>query len=407
VKVFFIPSWYPTAQEPTAGIFLRDQALALATQRPGWKIAVSLSPESALWLSQPRSWPNLRKLVDRRPHRNEVASNLVEYRRPSVVWTEILRDGNRRGVIAAHRSNVDAAASDFGKFDLIHAHVSYPAGWVAMHLSEELQIPYAVTEHMSPFPFRHFLDERGALKVLVREPLERAAATTAVSPALAREISSFGLPQPGYVPNLVDETFFVPGAPRSDQTCVFFTLAGMREQKGIDDLLRAVARLRNSRPSAGREWRFRIGGSGERVQEYRELATQLGLDDVVSWLGTLDREAARDEYQRCDCFVLASRHESFGIVYAEANACGKPIIATRSGGPETIVTPENGLLVEVGNTEAIAHALAEMLDRAREYDPVTIRTQFEERFSRPAVVERLESVYSAIERSQVESVSSG
>ena len=405
MNIFLIPSWYPSPNEPVAGIFQRDQALALSALRPDWKIAVSLSPQSAVWLSQPRSWPNLRKLLVRQPHRRSVSRNLVEYRRRSVVWTEVVHDGNRGAVIAAHRTNAYSAAAEFGAFDVIHAHVSYPAGWLAMHLSKELGIPYVLTEHMSPFPFRDLLDGH-ALKDVVREPFERAAATIAVSPALAREVASFGLPEPRYIPNLVDETFFVPGPRRSDRRLVFFTLGGMREQKGIDDLLRAIGQLRETQPKIYRRSSFRIAGTGERLDEYRHLASDLGLDEVIAWLGALDRAGIRDEYQGCDCFVLTSRHESFGVTYAEASACGKPVIATLSGGPETVVTPENGLLVEVGDTAAIAVALAEMAERARDYDPAAIREQFEERFSRSAVVDELENVYSVARRSDARSVSS-
>ena len=70
------------------------------------------------------------------------------------------------------------------------------------------------------------------------------------------------------------------------------------------------------------------------------------LEQRVRLLGALSREQARDELRGCDCFVLPSRHESFGVVLAEATACGRPVISTRCGGPESIVTKENGILVE-------------------------------------------------------------
>jgi glycosyltransferase involved in cell wall biosynthesis len=85
------------------------------------------------------------------------------------------------------------------------------------------------------------------------------------------------------------------------------------------------------------------------------------------------------------------------IVLSEATACGKPVVATRSGGPESIVTPENGLLVEVGDVAALAGALRTMVEQARErYDAATIRAQFLERYSRPAVVDALEAVYRGV-----------
>jgi glycosyltransferase involved in cell wall biosynthesis len=101
----------------------------------------------------------------------------------------------------------------------------------------------------------------------------------------------------------------------------------------------------------------------------------------------------RDALRACDAFVLTSRHESFGVVYAEAIACGKPVIGTRCGGPEDIVTDQNGLLVPVGDVHAIAHALGVMIERARRMDTGAIRADFESRFSSRVVSRRYAELY--------------
>jgi glycosyltransferase involved in cell wall biosynthesis len=100
-----------------------------------------------------------------------------------------------------------------------------------------------------------------------------------------------------------------------------------------------------------------------------------------------------EEFENCDCFVLPSRHESFGVVYVQAIACGKPIIATRCGGPEHIVTPENGLLVDIASPSQLAKALHDMFTFRDNYDAKLIRQQFLDRFSLPVVVNKIERVY--------------
>lgn len=72
------------------------------------------------------------------------------------------------------------------------------------------------------------------------------------------------------------------------------------------------------------------------------------------------------------------------------------MIATRCGGPESIVNEENGILVDVGDVRSLADAMKTMHAHWHRYDPVKIRLDFENRFSRPAVVSRLRSLYETI-----------
>jgi glycosyltransferase involved in cell wall biosynthesis len=175
---------------------------------------------------------------------------------------------------------------------------------------------------------------------------------------------------------------------------VFFTLCSMEPVKGIPDLLKAIRLLIDRLPEGERGGiAFRLGGDGPNRREYQDECHGLGLDPWVTWLGFLPRAQARREFQECDAYVLASRYESFGVVLAEALASGRPLIATRCGGPETIVTPENGLLVPVGRPDELAGALHAMLREAGRYDPRVLREDFMRRFSRPAVVERIEEIY--------------
>ncbi len=81
-----------------------------------------------------------------------------------------------------------------------------------------------------------------------------------------------------------------------------------------------------------------------------------------------------------DLLVLPSLYDSFGIVLIEAMACGLPVVATRCGGPEEIVTPEVGELVAVGDAAALARGISAVLDRYSQYDRAAIRRQAEEKY---------------------------
>lgn len=382
---------------------MRDQALALGAMRPAWRIGLSLwnQGEGRLSVGHLRRSPGcaIRALtaITRPVVTESLEDNVVSFTKPTLGWTHRIASGNREGILAANRINLAEAQRRFGGIDLMHAHVSYPAGWVAMRLSEETGIPYVLTEHMGPFPLKVYARADGRLQPFIREPIERAAARIAVSPTLARQVAAFEIARVDVVPNVVDERAFAPVVAGTKDSFVFFTLCGMEEEKGVDDLIQAIARLLPMLTEKDRgRVRFRLGGVGPYWSRFKAMARDLALDPWVTWLGLLRREQSVREYQACDAFVQTSHHESFGVVFVEANACGKPVIATRCGGPESIVTATNGLLVDVGDIEAIAVALKSMVVGERRFNPDVIRREFLERYSRPAVVDRLESIYRPI-----------
>jgi glycosyltransferase involved in cell wall biosynthesis len=397
MNVFILPSWYPHRCFPWEGSFLVEQAEAIASTRPDWNVGLSLWGQGEGFISTAHLLKSPRCFFDAlalRPGERELAPNLVEFMAPALWWPERVFGGNRAALLDASRRNLERATRRFGRVDVLHAHVSYPAGWLAMKLGAEAGIPYVLTEHMGPFPLPVYARRDGGLKPILREPLERAAARIAVSPMLARTLAGFGLPEPEFIPNLVDERAYLPGTPPDPGHFTFFTLCAMNPVKGVSDLLKGAARFVGELPERDRpRVRFRIAGDGPLLARLRREARELRLGPSVTWLGRLPRERAREEFARCDCFALTSRHESFGIVFVEAGASGKPVIATRCGGPETIVTPENGVLVEVGDVEAIARALCAMFEDARGYDAERIRARTLERYGREAVVAQLEAVY--------------
>ena len=400
MNLFIIPSWYPHRCYPWEGSFLLEQAQVIAAMRPGWTVGLSLWGQGEGFVSSAHFVKSPRCLFDAlglRAGEHALAPNLVEFMTPALWWPERILGGNREALLAANRRNLERAVRRFGPVDVLHAHVSYPAGWLAMRLSAETGIPYVVTEHMGPFPLPVYARRDGRLKSILREPLERAAARVAVSPMLAKTIAGFGLPEPEFIPNLVDERRYTSGTAADPGHFTFFTLCAMDPGKGVSDLLKGAARFIGDLPERDRpRVRFRVAGDGPLLGSLQREARELRLDSWVQWLGQLPREQARDEFARSDCFVLTSRHESFGIVFVEAGASGRPVIATRCGGPETIVTPGNGVLVGVGDIEGIAGALRFMFENGSSYDAERIRRETVERYGREAVVARLEAVYERV-----------
>lgn len=391
MNVFVLPSWYPSARQPMAGLFAHDQALALALARPAWHVMVGLwgHHDGALNLrSASDCWRALVWRLKARAGWRHTDGPLQEVLSPCLSWTLAWAGGGVRGQLAASRANLARAEARHGPVALIHAHVGFPAGWIAAQLAAERGLPVLLTEHMSPFPFPALADARGQPQPRLREAFEAASATVAVSAALADRLHACGLPCDTVIPNVVDERRFMlrAGANRpASAGRQLFTLGALVPQKGVDVLLRAFALL----PPQPCPVALHIGGDGPERASLRALAAALGVAERVHFLGALRPEQTPAHFAACDVFVLASRHETFGVVLAEALMSGKPVVATRCGGPEDVVTAANGRLVASEDPAALAAALHAVLNTPLAFDAQALRADAVARFGLRAVGERL------------------
>ncbi len=159
-----------------------------------------------------------------------------------------------------------------------------------------------------------------------------------------------------YLPNFVNAEQ-APPAPRKpnytpDTVPLIFALGRLHENKGFDVLLKAVARL-----SDCYLW---IAGDGPLRQALEDQAQALGIKPRVRFLGWREDVAAL--YAAADLFVCPSRHEPLGNVVIEAWAHDRPVIATASQGPATLIRDgDNGLLTPVDDVIALADAIKRTL----------------------------------------------
>lgn len=134
---------------------------------------------------------------------------------------------------------------------------------------------------------------------------------------------------------------------------VILGMGRLNPEKGFAALVAALPRMRMTA-------RLVIFGEGPERQSLLAQARQLGLDDRLELPGY--RDDPWPCYAQGRCFALTSPREAFGNVVVEALACGLPVVATRSGGPEEILGAGRfGTLVANGDVDALARALDEAL----------------------------------------------
>jgi glycosyltransferase involved in cell wall biosynthesis len=401
MNILIIPSWYPWAGNPLRGIFFYEQALYLGQMRPDWKIAIAVWGQRRFTLSLRNPFKTIAVLIDflvskSRRKKCFLLPNVIEYHQPTIEWTRRWGQGNIKGMVRSCRKICQRVSSDFGFIDLIHAQVTFPGGWIAMKLNREFNLPYIITEHMGNFPALEFRNKDNTVKEIIAEPLRHARIIASVSPAHAEQIAGWGFPKPLVIPNMIDDDFFKPDSNGKKDTgdFIFFSLSAFKPAKGIDDLLQALAMFLDQSPDrVASRIELRIGGSGEMKKILLSQARQLKIEPWLRWLGPLNRNQVLEAFQGCDCFILPSHQESFSIVLLEALSCGKPVIATRCGGPESMVTPENGILVPRQNPASLAQAMIKMVYSAKNFDSAKIRQRTLEKFSKKNVCKLIDSLY--------------
>jgi glycosyltransferase involved in cell wall biosynthesis len=391
LRIIVVPSWFPSPQAPLAGIFFAEQTELLARHAPSIDVHVFAVPRRnfEIPLKRPgaalgvlRGWRRAAKHAVR-----EVTPNYTVHTFETIVWSDRIAHG---GLVHEARRMADVARRierERGPFDLVHAHVSHPAGFVAAELARLVGVPLVVSEHMSPFPFDDMRGADGRPFPDVLSPLTAAARVTAVSRAHAASIARWVDRPIDVLPNFIDGSRFAPGTHQRGEPFRFLSVGHLVPQKGFDVLLRALAICH----AGGDRFHLTIVGKGYEEDALRAIARELGVDDAVTWLGAPERSTMSGVYRAADGFVLASRHESFGVVVIEALASGLPVVATRCGGPEEIVTPECGLLVPPEDPAALAAGMRELAQRS--FERSAIRAFFESSYAASAVVPRLEGLY--------------
>ena len=359
----------PSGKYPSNGNFQLDQARALAGC--GHKVVFAALDMRSFrrW----RRWGLYCHSVDGIP--------VYEYSFPMGPFADALR---RKLAASGFERLLDRVAREKGRPDIVHVHFADTAVSI-VEACRKRGIPYVVTEHASSI----MDDEKAAGQAeMMRYVYENAAAVIAVSPALASQIEKFTGVKAEVVDDIVDTGVF--RLERQEKTDGFrFVSAGHAEyRKGFDVLVAAFSRVCAVRDDC----QLTIMGDGAELENIKRQIAGLGLMDKVCCTGYFRRGEFARKLNESDCFVLASRHETFGVVYAEAMCCGVPVIATRCGGTEGFVNERNGLMVEVDDVDGLVSAMEYMHDHAADFDRKEIASAAESRFFPSAVAGSIAAV---------------
>ena len=144
---------------------------------------------------------------------------------------------------------------------------------------------------------------------------------------------------------------------------VILSVGRLAPRKGFDTVIEAMPRIVEAMPEA----LYVMVGAGPDRERLEKLAHEHGVEDYILMVGKVAWDELPLWHNVADVFVTPSRNappsvEGFGIVFLEANACGKPVIGARTGGiPDAIVDGQTGRLVEADAPDELAHTILEIL----------------------------------------------
>ncbi|WP_349768480.1 glycosyltransferase [Priestia megaterium] len=279
------------------------------------------------------------------------------------------------------------------KPDIIHAHCALWGGYAAYKLSKKINVPYIITEHSTLYML-HPKVLNNKMNILLNKVFSNAKNVVCVSQGLKALIQKY-CERIDVIGNVIDCSMFSERKTPSNRSIFkFLTVCYMKNEgqllkKGIDTLIAAMGEIVKEYPNC----QLALGGSGDAVELVKKWADEYGVSENITYLGPLSREEVASQMSNCDCFVLPSRYETFGVVYIEAMACGKPVIATRTGGPDAFVNELNGLMIEKEDVEELTHAMKHMVNNHYQYNPKAISDYVYENFSMESIGNKLIGLY--------------
>jgi glycosyltransferase involved in cell wall biosynthesis len=253
--------------------------------------------------------------------------------------------------------------------------------------------------HVHTFHFGNYPHQRALYRLLERAVWRMPDALVAVGHHQAQLISTchkIPLDRMRVIWNGVDDpasimTLELLGGVAPNGVPVIASISTLTPQKGLEDLLKAAALLRD----LGERFVLVIVGGGPLEHSLRADAQRLNLSDLVRFIGWVPQASTR-VLPVCDIFVQSSRWEAMSIVVLEAMAAGKPIVVTRVGeNPRVVIDGTTGLTVPPSDPQALASALRRLLrDRElRQQFGASARRRYEGIFTTQHMIRAYEDLY--------------
>lgn len=403
-RILVYSSLFPFPADPTAGVFIRERMFRVAQHLP----IVVVSPKA--W--SPFDWiirlfrPRFRPVAPR----VEVQQGITVYAPRFFSLPGVLKHWDSTFMAMGSYLTLRRINKEFG-FNLIDAHFGYPDGHAAKLLAQRFKVPLTITLRGSERTYAETPSFRSRISAGVRH----ASKVIGVSDSLRRLAVQLGTPEARTmaIGNAVDSHRFRPldraearqryGLEATDP--VMISVGWLIERKGFHRVIEIMPQLLQRYPRL----RYLIVGGATGADnmeaQLRQQVSDLGLEEHVRFLGSMQPDDLKWPLSAADLFVLATRREGWANVFLEAMACGLPVVTTDvDGNSEVVCKPELGVTVPFGNENALLKAVEQALSYP--WDHAVIRDHAVEN-SWDKRVETLRGVFLEVTRPQASEQATG
>lgn len=283
------------------------------------------------------------------------------------------------------------------RFDLIHSHFLWSAGYVGAKLKEKFNVPFIATAHgydIYDLPFRDD-DWKEKIKCV----LDAADYIITVSRTNLECLNKLGIKTPvKVIPNGFNSNLFFP---RDSKECrktlnlpldkkIILTVGSLSREKGHQYLIEAMREILMYR----KEILCVIIGEGELKNKLAKQIKKAGMKNHVKLAGGRSHNEIPIWINACDIFVLPSLNEGNPAVMFECLGCGKPFVGTKVGGiPEIITSESYGLLCEPKNPKELSEEIQIALDKEWNYNKIRM---YAERFTWLKISSDIMNIYDEV-----------
>lgn len=369
MNILFLPSWYESEEMPGSGIFFSEQVKAL--KEAGNSVTVVIVDiVNYPYKCKTKKFCILEQIRDGiEVYRIKIPSYctgqlpFVFFNYYYFYYSKLMYHLEKKGY----------------QFDVIYAHSFWHAGYIGTLLKKKYNIPLIVQEHRSQLLTGEF---RPLVNKYLKKTVLESDVFYCVSERLKEEVYKRTKVESKIkiLPNMVNEIFTFKELPVNSDF-IFTFIGTLNKRKRIMFLIKAFEKF------CTKNTKMLIVGAGPEKNELEEYILKSPvLINNVKLLGFLDRGQIVDVLSKSNVFILPSAYEPFGVVYIEAMAIGRPVIATKNGGANDIINDSNGYLIDVDNEEQLINAMRNMINNYNKFNLKKISQECIENYSKFAVI---------------------